>query len=99
MGRMNDKIKSPEMDQLFKAVLSLETLDECYQFFEDVCTVNELQVLSQRLEVAGMLNSQNTYVEIAEKTGASTTTIGRVNRTLQYGNDGYKLVFEKMKKE
>lgn len=96
---MNDKIKSPEMDQLFKAVLSLETLEECYQFFEDVCTVNELQVLSQRLEVAGMLNSQNTYVEIAEKTGASTTTIGRVNRTLQYGNDGYKLVFEKMKKE
>lgn len=96
---MNDKIKSTAMDQLFKAVLSLETLEECYQFFEDVCTINELQALSQRLEVAGMLHNQSTYVEIAEKTGASTTTIGRVNRTLHYGNDGYKLVFEKMKKE
>lgn len=96
---MNDKIRSTEMDQLFKAVLSLETLEECYQFFEDVCTVNELQALSQRLEVAGMLHEQRTYVEIAEKTGASTTTIGRVNRTLHYGNDGYKLVFNKMKKE
>ncbi len=96
---MNDKIRSAEMDQLFKAVLSLETLEECYQFFEDVCTVNELQALSQRLEVAGMLHEQRTYVEIAEKTGASTTTIGRVNRTLHYGNDGYKLVFNKMKKE
>lgn len=93
---MNEKLKTKEMDNLFKAVLSLENEEECYKFFEDVCTINELQALSQRLAVASMLCNQKTYVEITEKTGASTTTIGRVNRTLNYGNDGYKMVFERM---
>lgn len=96
---MNEKLKSKEMDHLFEAVLSLENVEECYRFFEDICTINELQALCQRLEVAGMLRNQNTYVEITDKTGASTTTIGRVNRTLNYGNDGYRMVFERMKKQ
>ena len=94
---MNEKLKTKEMDNLFKAVLSLENVEECYKFFEDICTINELQALSQRLEVASMLQNQKTYVEITDKTGASTTTIGRVNRTLNYGNDGYQMVFERMK--
>lgn len=93
---MNDKLKTEALDRLFEAVLSLENVEECYRFFEDICTVNELQALSQRLEVAGMLRKQKTYVEITEKTGASTTTIGRVNRALNYGNDGYAIVFERM---
>ena len=95
---MNEKLKTKEMDNLFEAVLSLENIEECYRFFEDICTINELQAISQRLAVAGMLCNQKTYVEITEETGASTTTIGRVNRTLNYGNDGYKLVFERMEK-
>ena len=96
---MNDKLKSKEMDELFEAILCLKEVDECYRFFEDICTINELQALSQRLEVAKMLKNQNTYVEITEKTGASTTTIGRVNRTLNYGNDGYQMVFERLGQE
>lgn len=90
---MNKKIKTQAVDNLFEAILSLETKEECYSFFEDLCTVNELLSLSQRYEVAYMLNNKNTYLEIAEKTGASTATISRVNRSLNYGNDGYELVF------
>ncbi|MBQ2800795.1 MAG: TrpR YerC/YecD [Lachnospiraceae bacterium] len=93
---MNKKLRSEAADQLFDAILSLETREECYAFFEDICTVNELLSLSQRLEVAGMLREKKTYLEIAEKTGASTATISRVNRSLNYGNDGYDLVFERM---
>lgn len=96
---MNDKLRNEEMNRLFRAVLSLENVEECYQFFEDICTINELQALSQRFEVAGMLRGQNTYVEITEKTGASTTTIGRVNRALNYGNGGYQIAFERLEKE
>ena len=73
--------------------------DRCYTFFEDVCTVNELLSLSQRFEVAGMLRDQRTYLDIAEKTGASTATISRVNRSLNYGNDGYDMVFNRLKEE
>ena len=91
---MNKKIKTPAVDHLFEAILSLETPEECYTFFEDVCTINES--LSQRFEVAKMLREQKTYLEIAEKTGASTATISRVNRSLNYGNDGYDLVFKRM---
>ena len=87
------------MDSLFSAILSLETLEECYNFFEDLCTVNELLSLSQRFEVAAMLKSKKTYLEIADKTGASTATISRVNRSLNYGNDGYDMVFGRMPKE
>ena len=93
---MNKKLRSQAVDQLFEAVLRLETREECYDFFEDICTVNELLSLSQRLEVAGMLRDKKTYLDIAEKTGASTATISRVNRSLNYGNDGYNLVFERM---
>ena len=96
---MNKKIRSDAVDQLFDAVLSLENREECYAFFEDICTVNELISLSQRLEVAGMLREKKTYLEIAEKTGASTATISRVNRSLNYGNDGYDLAFERMNKK
>ncbi|MED9904343.1 MAG: YerC/YecD family TrpR-related protein [Lachnospiraceae bacterium] len=95
---MNKKIKTDAVDYLFDAVLSLENRDECYSFFEDLCTVNELLSLSQRFEVAAMLKDRKTYLEIAEKTGASTATISRVNRSLNYGNDGYELVFDRINK-
>lgn len=85
------------MDHMFSAILSLENKEECYQFFEDLCTINELLSLSQRFEVAKMLREKRTYLEIAEKTGASTATISRVNRSLNYGNDGYDMVFGRMK--
>ena len=93
---MNKKIKTEAVDALFDAILCLENREECYNFFEDLCTVNELLSLSQRFEVASMLKDRKTYLEIAEKTGASTATIGRVNRSLTYGNDGYELVFERL---
>ncbi|MBR5896333.1 MAG: TrpR YerC/YecD [Lachnospiraceae bacterium] len=95
---MNKKIKTDAVDHLFDAVLLLKNRDECYSFFEDLCTVNELLSLSQRFEVASMLKAGNTYMEIAEKTGASTATISRVNRSLNYGNDGYDMVFSRMNK-
>ena len=85
---MNKKIRTEAVDQLFDAVLSLENREECYRFFEDLCTVKELLSLSQRLEVAEMLREDKTYLEIGEKTGASTATISRVNRSLSYGEDG-----------
>jgi TrpR-related protein YerC/YecD len=94
---MNKKLKSENVDSLFDAILSLESREECYNFFEDLCTVNELLSLSQRFEVASMLKEHKTYLEIAEKTGASTATISRVNRSLNYGNDGYELVFSRIK--
>lgn len=93
---MNKKLKTNAVDQLFDAVLALETKEECYAFFEDLCTVNELLSLSQRFEVAAMLRNHKTYLEIAEKTGASTATISRVNRSLNYGNDGYNMIFERL---
>ena len=93
---MSKKIRTEAVDSLFEAVLSLKNKEECYIFFEDICTINELLSLSQRFEVAKMLREQNTYLEIAEKTGASTATISRVNRSLNYGNDGYDIVFERI---
>ncbi len=93
---MNKKLKTNAVDQLFDAILCLETKEECYAFLEDLCTVNELLSLSQRFEVATMLKSHKTYLEIAEKTGASTATISRVNRSLTYGNDGYNMIFERL---
>lgn len=93
---MNKKIKTDAVDFLFDAILHLENKEECYSFFEDLCTVNELLSLSQRFEVATMLRDHKTYLEIAEKTGASTATISRVNRSLNYGNDGYELIFQRM---
>ncbi|MEM1483373.1 YerC/YecD family TrpR-related protein [Oscillospiraceae bacterium PP1C4] len=92
---MNTKLKDMNVEYLFKAVLSLETLEECYNFFDDLCTVPELKALSQRLEVAKMLSQGRVYSDIVAKTGASTATISRVNRSLNYGSDGYKVVFER----
>lgn len=93
---MNKKIKTEAVDHLFDAILCLNTKEECYDFFEDLCTVNELLSLSQRFEVAAMLRQRRTYLEIAEKTGASTATISRVNRSLNYGTDGYELIFKRL---
>ncbi len=93
---MNDKIKTEAVDHLFRSILTLKDTDECYKFFEDLCTINELLSLSQRLEVAKMLREKKTYLEIADKTGASTATISRVNRSLNYGNDGYDMVFGRL---
>ena len=93
---MNKKLQTAAVDQLFDAILSLENKEECYSFFEDLCTINELLSLSQRFEVAEMLRNKVTYTEISERTGASTATISRVNRCLQYGNDGYSLVLDRL---
>lgn len=93
---MSKKIRTEAVDYLFEAILNLKDKEECYTFFEDICTINELLSLSQRLEVAKMLREQKTYLEIAEKTGASTATISRVNRSLNYGNDGYDMVFKRL---
>ncbi len=93
---MNKKLKSDAVDHLFDAILCLKNEEECYNFFEDLCTVNELLSLSQRFEVATMLKKHQTYLEIADKTGASTATISRVNRSLNYGNDGYEMVLERL---
>ncbi len=82
---------------LFEAVLSLESFEECAAFFEDICTIKELQDLSQRLSVAEMLNDGEKYQAIEERTGASTATISRVNKCLNYGSGGYRAVLEKMK--
>lgn len=96
---MSKKIRNEATDGLFRAILSLQNTEECYTFFEDVCTINEIQSLSQRFEVAKLLRERKTYLEIAEKTGASTATISRVNRSLNYGNDGYDMVFRRMGEE
>ena len=96
---MVKQLKSEPVDHLFEAILTLKSKEECYSFFEDLCTVNELLSLSQRFEVAAMLKEHKTYLELAEKTGASTATISRVNRSLTYGNDGYEVVFSRMKEE
>ncbi|HPZ43911.1 MAG TPA: YerC/YecD family TrpR-related protein [Bacillota bacterium] len=90
------KLKDELLDRLFDAILQLKTRDECYQFFEDLCTVAELKSLAQRLEVAKMLQENRTYGEIAGRTGASTATISRVKRCLNYGADGYKLVLDRL---
>ncbi len=93
---MVKKIRTEAVNSLFDAILTLQNREECFTFFEDICTVNELLSLSQRFEVAHMLREERTYLDIAEKTGASTATISRVNRSLNYGNDGYDMVFERL---
>ncbi|MDR1800651.1 MAG: TrpR YerC/YecD [Lachnospiraceae bacterium] len=95
---MSKTIHTDAVDYLFTAILSLKDKKECYTFFEDICTINEILSLSQRFEVAKMLRDHKTYLEIAEKTGASTATISRVNRSLNYGNDGYDMVFARINK-
>lgn len=99
MGSLESKIKSKELDLFFKAILELKDVDECYKFFEDVATINEIKALAQRLHVAKLLKDKKTYTEIADVTGASTATISRVNRCLNYGSDGYNLILEKLKED
>lgn len=96
---MNDKLKNIEVDFLFQAILSLQNTEECYNFFEDLCTAQELKALSQRIVVAKMLSEHKVYSDIVAQTGASTATISRVNRSLMYGNDGYLKIFDRMKGE
>ena len=96
---MGKKIRTEAVDHLFDGILSLKTKEECYLFFEDVCTINELLSLSQRFEVAKMLMDKRTYLDISEKTGASTATISRVNRSLNYGNDGSEMVFQRLEEQ
>lgn len=96
---MNEKLKQDDVTQLFRAILTLQNLDECYRFFEDICTVHELQSMAQRLDVARLLKDGVTYQEICDKTGASTATISRVGRALNYGADGYEIVLERIMKE
>jgi TrpR-related protein YerC/YecD len=91
-----DKLKGKELEQLFKAILTLETLEDCYTFFDDLCTVNEMKSMAQRLEVARMLREGFTYNQIEDETGASTATISRVKRCLNYGNDGYQLALDRI---
>ena len=95
---MSKKIRSEEMDRLLEGILLLKDKEEAYQFFEDLCTVNEMVSLCQRFSVAAMLRQEKTYLDIAEQTGASTATISRVNRALNYGNDGYDMVFARLQK-
>ena len=96
MEDYTSKLDSKSMDFLCEAILSLETKEDCYRFFEDICTINEVQSIEQRLVVAKMLKQKRTYADIASTTGASTATISRVNRSLNYGRDGYNLVFNKI---
>ena len=96
---MSKDIHTEAVTHLFEAILTLKNVDECYTFFEDACTINELLSLAQRFEVARMLRKKKTYLEISKKTGASTATISRVNRSLIYGNDGYEMVLNRMGEE
>lgn len=95
---MGKTIKTEAVKELFEAILTLENVDECFHFFEDVCTVNEVLSIAQRFSVAKMLRDNKTYLEVAKETGASTATISRVNRSLNYGNDGYEMVFSRLDK-
>ncbi len=94
-----DKLRDKNTDLLFEAVLTLNNMEECYAFFEDICTVKEIKSIAQRFVVAKMLTEKRVYSDIVSETGASTATISRVNRSLQYGNDGYQMVFDRMKKK
>lgn len=96
---MEKNLRDKNTDMFFNAILHLESVDECYDFFEDLCTVNELKSISQRIVVAKMLREKKVYSEIVEETGASTATVSRVNRSLQYGCGGYDLVFDRMNGE
>ena len=94
---MIDKIKSESMDLLFEAILTLDSVDDCYKFFDDLCTSIELKAFAQRLHVAKLLDEHRVYNSIVTETGASTATISRVNRSLKDGNDGYNIVFDRLK--
>ena len=92
-------IRDENTDLLMRALLKLETVEECYDLFEDLCTISEIKSMGQRMEVAKMLNDKCVYTDIAAKTGASTATISRVNKCLNYGSDGYKLVLDRLEEK
>ncbi len=94
-----DKLRDKSTDLLFDAILTLKDVEECYAFFEDICTVKEIKSIAQRLLVAQMLTEKCVYSDIVKKTGASTATISRVNRSLSYGNDGYQMVFDRLRED
>lgn len=94
---MNSKLRGQTMDSLFQAIMKLETIEECSNFFEDLCTISELRAMEQRFQVAAMLDEGRIYSDIAKETGASTATISRVNKCLNYGSDGYRVVLDRMK--
>ena len=94
---MNKHIKKTRNVEMYKAILTLETVDEVMKFFDDLCTVSELQAMEQRFQVASLLNEGMIYNDILEKTGASSATISRVNRSIQYGKDGYSVAFARLK--
>ena len=95
---MNKKLDTQPVRQMFEAILTLETVEECYQFFEDLMTIKEIESLAQRLQVADLLRKKETYVNIARIANSSTATVSRVNRVLSYGNDGFELVLSRMEK-
>ncbi|QNO15277.1 hypothetical protein HYG86_11140 [Alkalicella caledoniensis] len=94
-----EKLGKEHINQMFEGILKLQDVDECYRFFEDLCTVNEVKSLAQRLEVARMLKNGHTYHKIEEATGASTATISRVKRCLEYGEGGYNIILARLEKE
>lgn len=96
---MNERLKTPVNDQLFRAISKLETRDEYYAFFEDVCSIAELQSLAQRLEIARLLDEGHVYEDIVARTGASTATISRIKRCLLYGADGYRIALSRLKED
>ncbi len=96
---MSHRFDDKEAKAFFEAVMAVENIDECCAFFEDLCTIKELQSMIQRYHVACMLNEGRLYSEIVKETGASTATISRVNRSLTYGNDGYKVILERCRKK
>jgi TrpR-related protein YerC/YecD len=96
---MPKSIKSDQLDQLFQAILTLDNVEECYQLFEDLCTIQELKDMGLRYEVATLLNDGQSYQHIADITKTSTATISRVSKSLEYGNDGYKLVIKRTKEQ
>ena len=99
MDAYESRLQSPELDDVFHAILSLQDLSECYRFFEDMCTINELQAMAQRWQVARQLDAGVTYQEISHRFNASTATISRVNRCLEYGAGGYRLLLDRSKQK
>lgn len=95
----NSVLESKEVDELFDAVLQLKDREDCYRFFEDICTINEIHAISQRMEVAKLLAEKKTYNEIEELTNASTATISRINKCLLYGAGGYRIVLDRLNKD
>lgn len=96
---MSKKLKDEQIDRLFEGMLKLQSVEECYRFFEDLCTISEIKAMAQRFQVAVMLDEQRVYTDIEQETGASSATISRVNKSLLYGEDGYRLVLERLKEE